>query len=506
MSFLQEEITRLKAEIASIKESIGVANRDIKEIDSELAVINKEAAAAVAAGNDAEVLALAGKRKALRSERQEVESKLSNYQEKEQQAQIQLANTERNLAREQAPPPQSAAADVAASADGATQNPAPAPVSTGRLTTEEAATLAQNTETGTDPPVKPLTETQSVPPPLPPVPNIEAEGRPDATPGGAPGVGAAGEDGATAANTKQIIAAAQANQSAFAPRDNVLDQYASYTYNIGWYLLTPEQYTALQKTSKITISQYNLLIQSGGAPSTVEGVQPDLTTGGAVTGVSKSAGRNPFFGLDYYFDNLEIKSVITGKGSNSAHNAAELSFTVTETAAITLIDNLWKAVKGAYKDPKATYSAAIYALVIRFYGYDENGKIVQASDSDNKNAVVEKIIPFKLADIDFTVSNKLIEYHVKGVAVPYTVGFGTNLGVIKSNIEISGATVKDLLTKGVVVAEVSPADGRKPTPTPAKPTTPPAAASTTTPQTLIIDGSAGQEVGGGTISELGAAA
>jgi hypothetical protein len=286
-------------------------------------------------------------------------------------------------------------------------------------------------------------------------------------------VGAKGEDGSTAANTRQIIAAT-ANQATFTPRNNVLDQYASYTYNIGWYLLTPEQYTTLQKTSKMTISQYNLLIQSGGAPASVEGVQPELTSGGAVTGVSKSAGRNPFFGLDYYFDNLEIKSVVTGKGSNSAHNAAELTFSVTETASITLIDNLWKAVKAAYKDSKIPYSAAIYALVIRFYGYDENGKIVQANDSDNKSAVVEKIIPFKLADIDFTVSNKLIEYHVKGVAIPYTVGFGSNLGVIKANIEISGATVKDLLTKGVALAETSPADGRKATPTPAKPATPPA--------------------------------
>ena len=411
----------------------------------------------------------------------------------------------------------SAATDVSNSSAGATQNPPLPPASTGRLTTTEAATLAQNTEYGTNPPVKTLTETQSVNNTRGlPVYNevgtlatsrrnpetgdlytpLNSEGRP----GGAPGVGATGEDGVTASNTKQIIAAAQANQSAFTPRNNVLDQYASYTYNIGWYLLTPAQYTVLQKTSKMTISQYNLLIQSGGAPSTVEGVQPELTTGGTVAGVSQSAGRNPFFGLDYYFDNLEIKSVITGKGTNSAHNTAELSFTVTETAGITLIDNLWNAVKAAYKDSKIPYSAAIYALVIRFYGYDENGKIVQASDSDNKSAVVEKIIPFRLADVDFTVSNKLIEYRIKGTAIPYTVGFGTNLGVIKSDIQISGATVKDLLTKGVAVVEVSPADGRKSTPTPAKPAAP-AAASTTTPQTLVITGEAGQDVGAGTLGD-----
>ena len=62
------------------------------------------------------------------------------------------------------PPAQSAASDVANSAAGATQNPAPAPASTGRLTTTEAATLAQNTETGTNPPVQTLTEPQSVSP------------------------------------------------------------------------------------------------------------------------------------------------------------------------------------------------------------------------------------------------------------------------------------------------------------------------------------------------------
>ena len=407
----------------------------------------------------------------------------------------QIAGLQAQLAALQTPT-QSAALSVANSAAGATQNPAPAPSSTGRLTTTEAATLAQNTETGTNPPVKTLTQTQSVSPTY-----YENDGTSstEGRPGGAPGVGALGEDGVTASNTKQIISAAQANQSAFAPRNNVLDQYASYTYNIGWYLLTPEQYTALQKTNKKTISQYSLLIQSGGAPSTVEGVQPELTTGSTVAGVSQSAGRNPFFGLDYYFDNLEIKSVITGKGSNNAHNTAELSFTVTETAGITLIDNLWKAVQATYKTP-ATYISAIYALVIRFYGYDENGKIVQASDSDNKSAVVEKIIPFRLADVDFTVSNKLIEYRIKGTAIPYTVGFGTNLGVIKSDIQISGATVKDLLTKGVAVVEVSPADGRKSTPTPAKPAAP-AAASTTTPQTLVITGEAGQDVGAGTLGD-----
>jgi hypothetical protein len=416
-------------------------------------------------------------------------------------------------------PPQSAATDVAASAAGATQNPAPPPTAAGRLTTTEADKLAAKTETGTNAPVRTLTETQSVNntsglpvysedgslatsrrnPETGELYTPLSEGRP----GGQPGVGAKGDDGATAANTTQIINAV--SQAPFRPRDNVLDQYASYTYNIGWYLMTPEQYTELQKTSKISVSQYNLLVQSGGAPSTIAGVQPDLTTTGVTAGTSQSAGRNPFFALDYYFDNLEIKSVITGKGTNSVHNAAELSFTVTETAGITLIDNLWKAVKQVYKDSKIPYSAAYYALIIRFYGYDENGKIVQASDSDNRNAIVEKIIPFRLSDINFTVANKLVEYHIKATAVPHLIGFGSNLGVVKKPVQISGGTVKDVLTKGVELAPVSADDGRKTTPTPATPSTPAkvselpanqaAAIAAGTDSNLVTDG--GMAFGGG---------
>ena len=405
----------------------------------------------------------------------------------------QIAALQAQLAALQTPT-QSAASSVANSAAGATQNPAPAPSSTGRLTTNQAATLAQNTESGTNPPVKTLTQTQSVSPTY-----YENDGTSstEGRPGGEPGAGATGEDGASRANTKQILDTV--GNKPFQPKDNVLDQYASYTYNIGWYILTPEQYTKLQTSAKPSISQYNLLMQSGGAPA----VQPDLIDASGrrnaasdprsttYTGPAAAAGRNPFFGLDYYLDNVELTSTIVGKGAGRANNVGSLKFTVTEPANITLINNLYKAVKQLYPDTNATYSTAYYALVIRFYGYDETGKIVQASNGDNNNAVVEKIIPFLLSNIEFTVSNKLVEYQVTAVGAPYDIGFGSNLGVIKEKIEVSGATVKDLMTKGAGPVEVSPDDGR---------------ASTTTPQTLIIDGTPNQELGGGTINSLGAGA
>ena len=401
------------------------------------------------------------------------QAEITGYTQQLAEAEQELA-TAKAAAAEPPPPPQSAAADVANSAAGATQNPAPPPTSTGRLTTTEADRLAARTESGTNAPVKTLAETQSVPPVTPTTPTPGTAAATEGRPGGEPGAGAKGEDGATAANTKQVLDTV--GNKPFQPRDNVLDQYASYTYNIGWYILTVSQYNALQNTAKPSISQYNLLMQSGGAPENVSGVKPELTdasgrrTGASdprsttfVGGDSTRAGRNPFFGLDYYLDNLEITSLPVGKGTNRANNDASLKFTVTEPSNITLINNLYLAVKELYTDPKVTATAAYYALIIRFYGYDENGNIVQARNSDNNDAVVEKIIPFKLSNIEFEVSNKLVEYQVTGVGVPYNAGFGSNLGVIKSKIELSGATVKDLLTKGVDTTAVSANDGRQET-------------------------------------------
>ena len=331
-----------------------------------------------------------------------------------------------------------ATAEVKESDAGATQNPAPPPATAAadeRLTTTQAATLAANTDTGTNAPVKTLAQTQSVPPANT---GSSTEGRP----GGAPGAGAGEDSGQTASNTQQILNTF--SKTRFVPKNNILDQYASYTYNIGWYLMPPAAVTDLEKTKKFNLASYSLLMQSGGAS----------------TAPNAEVARNEFFQLDYYIDNLEIKSTITGKGSGRAHNAATISFTVTEPTGITLIDNLFNAVKKAHPGLNVTYTAAQYCMVIRFYGYNENGKIVQASNGDNNNAVVEKIIPFLLTDITFSVGNKLVEYSVTAMPVQQFVGFGSNLGVIKAPIEIAGVTVKDLLMNGIPGAEISPDDGR----------------------------------------------
>ena len=90
-------------------------------------------------------------------------------------------------------------------------------------------------------------------------------------PGGIPKVTPG--NGADDNNTRSTTAStsAQTNNAAndpitIKPQDNVLDKFASYTYGISVYLMTPEAYKTFVISKKRTLNGSNLLFQSGGAP------------------------------------------------------------------------------------------------------------------------------------------------------------------------------------------------------------------------------------------------
>ena len=62
------------------------------------------------------------------------------------------------------------------------------------------------------------------------------------------------------------------------PSPNVLDQFASYTYNLSLYLITPEQFKEMESNKKINTNQWSLLMQSGGAPQPVTTASPPPPT------------------------------------------------------------------------------------------------------------------------------------------------------------------------------------------------------------------------------------
>lgn len=260
------------------------------------------------------------------------------------------------------------------------------------------------------------------------------------------------------------------------PLPNILDEYANYTYEASVYLMTPAQLNSFQRSKKKSVNGYNLLFQSGGAPNNVGGPQGALGTAyaaskadleaegiGFVPAVgtpgpnSPESGRNPFFPNDFYIDSITIENTPLGKGTMSAHGVTQLKFTVIEPANITLLDCMYKAVQDMQPLAGKTinYAAACYLMIIRFYGYDINGKQAKVSplgDSTNQTdttAVVEKYIPFRIKDINWEVSSKLVSYEFDCAPIGQLVAGGTRRGTIPADIEISGQTVGELLVGGV---------------------------------------------------------
>lgn len=341
-----------------------------------------------------------------------------------------------------------ASAGQVAQDDGTTgiQNPNQ-PVSV--LTTDGRINPA-NTETGTADPVRTLQQTQSTPVFTQDQINQdraltdsrttelarESAGIAPANAPTSPGVGANSADAASPTKnaTAQEVDNVFNSAGPLVPQPNILDQYASYTYTASFYLMKPEAFTAMVKSKKFSPAGNQLLFQSGGA---------------AVT------GRNPYFSNDYYIDKMELTSSITGKGTNSAHNVQSIKMTVVEPNGITLIENLDKAVQeylGTAGNPpkKKNFQAQLYLLVIKFWGYDDSGKLVPAGQTPSgatstspQAAIVTKYYPMTLSSIKFKISNKLVEYEIEGTGVQYQINTGQLRAVVPYNIELSSGSLQD---------------------------------------------------------------
>lgn len=266
------------------------------------------------------------------------------------------------------------------------------------------------------------------------------------------------------------------------PQPNVLDKFSSYTYRISVYLMTPSQYEQLARSHKKNINGYNLLFQSGGAPTNTGGFQGALAANGpagdalraaeasdeevraalgrSAGSASASAGRNPAFPLDFYIDTCSITNLMQGKGTGSSHSVASMKFTVIEPVGITLIDRIYEAVQDSAPTDstgKVNYQNAQYLMAIRWYGYDQNGNIVGGvpSNSDPR-AVVEKFIPFVISKINWRVTTKATEYEFDCTPIGQIIAGGSRRGVVPYDIQLSEGTVGKVLSGDLAFVEKPP--------------------------------------------------
>jgi len=257
---------------------------------------------------------------------------------------------------------------------------------------------------------------------------------------------------------------------AIEPRPNILDQYSSYTYSASVYLMSRTQYNRLLRSKKKTINGYNLLFQSGGAPGNVGGPLPvgQAAELGVGSNNQTDYGRNPAFPQDFYIDSITIDNALPGRQTQAAHMVTNLKFTVIEPGNISLLDRMYAAVQNMAQtisdDATETlnYTAAAYLMVMRWYGYDEKGNLVDAktkvdpdSTLSDPRAICEKFIPFIIKKVNWSVSSKLVTYEFDCAPIGQMIAGGTRRGTIPYDVQLTSATVGELLGGNLIYSTKS---------------------------------------------------
>ena len=207
---------------------------------------------------------------------------------------------------------------------------------------------------------------------------------------------------------------------------NILHNYVNYTYNIKLYALSTNDFNQLVSRSGAKIYP-KLLVSSGGS--------------------GKNKDKN--FDLDFYFEDLDVSTIISPTVSNRETNAYDVNFTIFEPNGCTLIDRLIGVTKDLAPDGD-NYITMPYLLEIGFLGYDEAGKPAPVN-------IAKKTIPVYLTEMKIKPNLDGTRYMIR--AQPFNQNALTQTsGTVPVNCEIKAETIEALFkSTGTIGTGVSDA-------------------------------------------------
>lgn len=228
---------------------------------------------------------------------------------------------------------------------------------------------------------------------------------------------------------------------------NPLSKFSSVTYRISLYAITPDAYNNFYTQGKWITKNLELIVQSAGINDTAD------------------APRNEFFKLDYYIDNLEIVTKTNAKETQTAGNQSDFKFQIFEPYGMSFPTRLVEAeIKLQQKanikrDIKHQIQAlnSPFLLVVRFYGYDANGNIVNTPvDANNDtnytktdtSAAFERAFPVFITKFGFRLENKVTVYDVQAKLINEQAGLGIKRGIFKTGKTVTADTVENALFNG----------------------------------------------------------
>ena len=151
----------------------------------------------------------------------------------------------------------------------------------------------------------------------------------------------------------------------------------------------------------------------------------------------KQAGVN----LEYFIDNVEVKSFITPNPKTKHVQRSEISFTVTEPYSIGLfLQTMAIQAAKASDDGNVEFTNAPYALIIDFVGTDVNGKVF-------RNNNLRKVMPIQMTKAAIRASQAGAVYDCVGAPWVETPTMDVN-NSINTDITLAGKTVYEMMQVG----------------------------------------------------------
>ena len=237
---------------------------------------------------------------------------------------------------------------------------------------------------------------------------------------------------------------------------NPLGNFSSYTYQLSLYMITPDAYEAFKLSGRKNIN--SLSAKDGNGQATNGGAFLIAQSGGIN---NKTSQRAPGFELDYYIDDLKIKTAVNGKSTQSTSNVTSMSFNIYEPYGFSFITKLKRANDALKKNSKLkNYDKAMnatkqfFVLGIRFQGYDKNGNIANASQvfsddtfnaSPDASGVYERFYDIVLTSMKFKINGGATTYNIAAAVISTNIALGTAKGIVDFNVPIVASTVKEAL-------------------------------------------------------------
>jgi hypothetical protein len=219
-------------------------------------------------------------------------------------------------------------------------------------------------------------------------------------------------------NAPPESARSNTNSKKAPPNDNILHNYVNYTYRLSLYAIKNSEF------NKLVVNPYAKVTKS-----------LILSSGGSLT-----KEKDVSFKEDFYFEDLNLTTIIGLNARSRETNAIDLTFTIFEPNGCTLIDRLitlTRTIAGAGTD---NYLSMPYILQIDFLGYDEKGTPAARSGIIPG---ISKIIPLTLIEMKIKPDLAGTRYSIRGVPFNH-LALTRTIGSIPINCEIRAETVGEL--------------------------------------------------------------